>query len=562
MVTALGDRVIVELAVRDLGVIAELRLVLGPGMTALTGETGAGKTLVVDAIELLVGGRADPVLVRAGADEAWVEGRFVVDTAGAVSDGDGHHRGAGDEIVLARAVPRSGRSRAYIDGRLATAGELAALGAELVDLHGQHAHQSLLHAAAQRDALDRFGHVDLAPLQAARHDIRTILDELAAMGGDEGARARELDLLRYQVSDIDAVAITGPDEDTELERLEDALADATAHREAASGAVMLLSGDGGGDVPDAAASAADAVGSALALVAGRLPFASAEARLRALAAELSDVAGELRAAGEAIDEDPEHLARVRERRQLLHDLRRRYGETLADVLEEGERLRARLAELEDHDRRAAELDARLTVARDAEAVAAAKIAAARRDAAPLLAAEVQAHLAELALPKAQVEVAVGGDDPADEVELRLAANPGTAPLPLAKVASGGELARTMLALRLVLSAAPPTLVFDEVDAGVGGAAAVAVGRSLARLADQPHQVLVVTHLPQVAAYADAQVRVAKQSDESTTVARARVLDHPARVVELSRMLSGQPDSDAARVHAAELLATAAGERGG
>jgi DNA repair protein RecN (Recombination protein N) len=554
--------VILELAVRDLGVIAELRLVLGPGMTALTGETGAGKTLVVDAIELLVGGRADTVLVRAGADEAWVEGRFLVGAGGPVGDGHGSvARDGGDEIVLARAIPRSGRSRAYIDGRLATAGELAAVGAGLVDLHGQHAHQSLLHAAAQREALDRFGHVDLGPLQAARTEIRTILDELDRMGGDERARARELDLLRYQVADIDAAAITGPEEDAALERLEDELADATAHREAASGAVMLLTGDGVGEVPDVAASAADAVGSALALVAGRTPFGGAEARLRALAAELTDVAGELRAEGEAIDEDPERLARVRERRQLLHDLRRKYGETLADVLAEGDRLRARLAEVEDHDRRAAELDARLTVARAAEAEVAAKVAAARRDAAPVLAAEVQAHLAELALPKARVEVVVGGDDPADDVELRLAANPGTPPLPLAKVASGGELARIMLALRLVLSAAPPTLVFDEVDAGIGGAAAVAVGRALARLAGQPHQVLVVTHLPQVAAYADAQVRVDKQSDESTTVARVSVLDHPERVIELSRMLSGQPDSDAARVHAAELLATAATERG-
>ncbi|HEY6416156.1 MAG TPA: AAA family ATPase, partial [Acidimicrobiales bacterium] len=230
---------ILELSVRDLGVIAELRLLLGPGMTALTGETGAGKTLVVDAIELLVGGRADPMLVRSGADEAWVEGRFVR-PGGTRSDGDrGRDSGgdAGDEIVLARVIPRSGRSRAYIDGRLATAGELAHVGAELVDLHGQHAHQSLLHAAAQREALDRFGHVDLGPLQAARREIATVLDELGRMGGDERARARELDLLRYQVADIDAAAITGPDEDDELGRLEDELADATAHREAATGAV-------------------------------------------------------------------------------------------------------------------------------------------------------------------------------------------------------------------------------------------------------------------------------------------------------------------------------------
>jgi DNA repair protein RecN (Recombination protein N) len=229
------------------------------------------------------------------------------------------------------------------------------------------------------------------------------------------------------------------------------------------------------------------------------------------------------------------------------------------VIAEGDRLRARLTELEDHDRRAAELDAALAGARAVAADAAAGVAAARRAAAPLLAKQIQANLADLAMPKAVVAIEVGGDEPGDEVEVLLAANPGTPPLPLAKVASGGELARTMLALRLVLTDAPPTLVFDEVDAGIGGAAAVAVGRSLARLARE-HQVFVVTHLPQVAAYADAQVRVAKQSDEAATVADARLLDQGERVVELSRMLSGQPDSDAARVHAAELLATAAGER--
>ena len=220
---------LVELAVRDLGVIAELRLLLGPGMTAVTGETGAGKTMVVDAIELLVGGRADPLLVRAGADEAWVEGRFV--------RGD-------DEIVVARAVPRSGRSRAYLDGRLATVAELSETGAVFVDLHGQHAHQSLLHPSAQRDALDRFGRVDLEPLRAARRAVQALVDELATMGGDERSRARELDLVRYQVAEIDAAGITGPDENAELEALEDQLADAAAHRDAAAGAVELLSGDG------------------------------------------------------------------------------------------------------------------------------------------------------------------------------------------------------------------------------------------------------------------------------------------------------------------------------
>ena len=545
---------LVELAVRDLGVIAELRLVLGVGMTVVTGETGAGKTMVVDAIELLVGGRADPALVRTGAEEAWVEGRFV-------RGGTSHDtEDAPDEVVIARAIPRSGRSRAYIDGRLATAGELATLGALLVDLHGQHAHQSLLHPTAQRDALDRFADVDLAPLRSARVAVHDLLDELARLGGDDRARARELDLVRYQVEEIDAAALAGPDEDTELEAEEDLLSDAAAHREAAAGAIAALSGDGDATAADGPASAADAVGVAVAALAGRAPFAAAEARLRALAAELADASAELRAAGEAIDEDPERLEVVRQRRQLLHDLRRKYGETLAEVIAEGDRLRHRLAELEGHDERAAQLDAELTDARRAEAAAAADVASRRRAAAPDLASSIQGNLTELAMPKAIVEVAVEGDDPGDDVEVRLAANPGTPPLPLAKVASGGELARTMLALRLVLTDAPPTLVFDEVDAGIGGAAAVAVGRALARLGHE-HQVLVVTHLPQVAAFADAQVRVAKQSDDSSTVSSASVLSDDERVVELSRMLSGQPDSDAARTHAAELLASAAGERG-
>jgi DNA repair protein RecN (Recombination protein N) len=551
----LGRRaVLVELAVRDLGVIAELRLVLDGGMTVVTGETGAGKTMVVDAIELLVGGRADPMLVRTGADEAWVEGRFV-------RSGRGHEAPEmPDEVVIARAIPRSGRSRAYVDGRLATATELATVGALLVDLHGQHAHQSLLHPAAQRDALDRFGDIDLAPLRAARVAVHDLRDELAALGGDERARARELDLLRYQVDEIEAAAIAGPDEDDELEAQEDALADAAAHREAAAAAVTALSGAGEDAALDGVASAAGATGVALAAVAGRRPFAAAEERLRALVAEVVDVAAELRAGGEAIDEDPERLEQVRSRRQLLRELRRKYGETLADVMAEADRLRARLAELEGHDQRAGELEAELAAAREDEAAAATEVATARRAAAPGLAARIQENLVELAMPRALVTIDVGGDGPADDVEVRLAANPGTPPLPLAKVASGGELARTMLALRLVLTDAPPTLVFDEVDAGIGGQAAVAVGRALARLGRE-HQVLVVTHLPQVAAYADAQVRVAKQSDEVATVSHASVLDRGERVVELSRMLSGQPDSDAARVHAAELLASAAGERG-
>ena len=525
-----------ELVVRDLGVIAELSLVLGPGMTALTGETGAGKTLVVEAIELLVGGRADAVLVRPGAAEARVDGRFVVGE---------------DEVVLSRVVPASGRSRAYVDGRPVPVGALAEHGIRLVDLHGQHAHQSLLSTAVQRAALDRFGGVDLALLAASRARLATIDDALAALGGDARARAREIDLLRFQVQELEAAAVADPDEDAALEAEEEALADSTAHREAAVAAHVALADDGG---------AADAVGAALAAVAGRRPFAEIESRLRGVAAEVAEAASDVRAAGEAIEDDPERLTAIRERRQLLRELRRKYGESLADVVAYAEDARRRLDELEGHEQRATELERERHDALAAIAAAEATVARARRAAAPRLAEAVERNLRELAMPHARFEVAVGEADPGDDVTFLLSANPGEPALPLAKVASGGELARTMLAARLVLSEAPDTLVFDEVDAGIGGEAAVAVGRSLAALGGD-HQVLVVTHLPQVAAWADVQVAVVKEAAGGRTLAAARPVDGEDRVVELSRMLSGSPDSGTARSHAEELLASAAATKG-
>lgn len=523
-----------ELAVENLGVIDRLQLVLGPGMTALTGETGAGKTLLVEAVELLVGGRADPVLVGPAGDEAVVEGRFV--------RGD-------DEVVLRRVVPVDGRSRAYLDGRLATAGALAEAGRLLVDLHGQHAHQSLLAASSQRAALDRFGAVDLTPLQAARDELREVEAALAAIGGDDRARARELDLLRFQVDEIDAAAIAGPDEDEALEAEGDRLADAVAHREAAEAAAELLSGEGG---------ARDGLAAAQARLADRSPFAEAASRLVGLQADLEDVAAGLRAAGEAIEPDPERLAAVRERRHRLRELRRKYGDTLAEVLAFRDETAGRLGELEAHEERAGELDARRARADKAFGEAAADVGRARRAAAPDLAEAAVGRLRELAMPNARLAIEVGAD-PGDEVMIRFSANPGSAPQPLAKVASGGELARTMLALRLVTTEAPPTLVFDEVDAGIGGTTALALAAALAELGAE-HQVLVVTHLPQVAAFADAQVVIDKRVEGERTLTRARPVEGDERVVEVSRMLSGQPDSATAREHAGELLVDAAERR--
>ena len=529
---------LVELRVRDLGVIADLTLVLGPGMTALTGETGAGKTLLVEAIELLVGGKADPVLVRPGATEAIVEGRFVVDDV---------------ETVVTRTLPSagSGRSRATIDGGMATLAALAEAGASLVDLHGQHAHQSLLSPAVQRAALDLFAGVDHGPLQAARRELREIDDALESLGGDARSRARELDLLRFQIAELDAAELSDPDEDESLREDEERLADADAARAAAGAAHDALLEDGG---------AGDGIRSALAAIAGRGALAPIGERLLALQAELGDVGAELRSASESMESDPERLAVLRARRQQLRDLQKKYGDTLVEVIAFADEARARLEELESYEERVAELEQRQTAVREAGAAAAAAMATARRASAPRLAAAIEAHLRELALPRATVEVSVEGDGPADDVSILFAANAGEPRLPLTKVASGGELARTMLAARLVLSDAPATLVFDEVDAGIGGSAAVAVGRSLAALAAR-HQVLVVTHLPQVAAFADVQIAVDKVERGGRTVARAALLDDAGRVIELSRMLSGQPGSSTARDHAEELLASAARERG-
>jgi DNA repair protein RecN (Recombination protein N) len=525
-----------ELSVRNLGVIAELRLLLAPGMTALTGETGAGKTMLVEALELLVGGRADAALVRPGSDEATIEGRFIVDD---------------DEVVLTRVVPAVGRSRAYVNGRLAPASALAEWGARLVDLHGQHEHQSLLAPAVQREALDRFGDIDLSALVDARRQLADIEARLAELGGDDRSRARELDLVRFQVNELDAASLADPDEDDRLSVEEDELANAEAHRTAAVTALEALAGDGG---------AVDVLGNVLAVLADRAPFDAIEQRLRAVAAELTDTASELRAVGERIEDDPERLATVGDRRHLLADLRRKYGDSLAEVIEFAAQARQRLLELETHDVRAAELDREREPALKTIASEAKKVASARRAAAPLMAEEIQAHLVTLAMANASVGVSIGETDPGDEVAFLLAANPGSPQLPLAKVASGGELARAMLALRLVMlgrrdDSGPPTLVFDEVDAGIGGQAATAVGHALARLGGD-RQVLVVTHLPQVAAFADTQIAVTKLDDGSTTTASATVLVEDSRVVELSRMLSGSPDSDTAREHAAELLALA------
>jgi DNA repair protein RecN (Recombination protein N) len=521
-----------ELHVENLGVIAGLDVVLAPGLTVLTGETGAGKTMIVEAISLLVGQRADPDMIRPGAGELRVEGRLV---------------GAdGEEHVVARVVPRDGRSRAYIDGRLATVGQLADIAAGVIDLHGQHTHQGLLGVAAQREALDAYAGIDVAELRAVRGELADIEAQLAALGGDEASRARELDLVRFQVVELEAAALEDPDEDVRLDAEIDLLQDAEGSRAALAAATALLVDDD---------SALDVIGGAIAALGRRDALARHVDALRGIQQAVRDAADALRATAESTDGDPSRLAGLVERRALLFDLRRKYGGSIADIKNTLVSLRSREAELASHDERAGELDARRTATTARLAQVSAAVGAARRDGAAGLARAVQKVLRTLAMPHAEIriDIAPPATDPAgDGVQFMLRANPGGDHLPLAKVASGGELARTMLATRLVVGGAPPTMVFDEVDAGIGGEAAVAVADALAKLGAK-HQVLVVTHLAQVAARASTHLHVAKSVRNGETFAVATALSDDDRVTEIARMLSGDASAQAALDHARELL---------
>ncbi|HUY86695.1 MAG TPA: DNA repair protein RecN [Acidimicrobiales bacterium] len=534
-----------ELCATNLGVIEQIRVDFGPGLTALTGETGAGKTLVVDAIKLLTGSRSDSSVVRHGTESARVEGRF--------------HLPNGEELVLAREVPASGRSRSWTNGQMATASSLSADADGLIDLQGQHDHMTLLTADGQRDALDWYCKTDLSSLESARSEIAGIESAMRSMGGDPDERLREIDFLTYQIAELEKVGIGNLDEESNLQEEEESLAQANSNRQSAIQALLAI-GFGELDGIDPASmklSAIEAVSSALTFVSGHAPFRETEARLRNIGEELADIGRDLRLAMEDVREDPERLAEVRARRQLLFEVARKYGGTLQDARNYLDSARERLALIKSFDDEARQLEARRHEASEAFAAACRQVRSVRSQGAPMLAKAVESQLARLAMPKAQLDIQVGDDGAGDRVEFLLSSNPGEPPLPLGKVASGGELARTALAIRLVAGGGPSTLVFDEVDAGLGGEAALTVGRALADLANN-HQVIVITHLAQVAAFADHHLAVSKATQSGRTRTLVTPVDGDDRVTELSRMLSGHPDSDAARNHARELLAQGIG----
>ncbi len=543
-----------DLHIRDVGVIEDVAVELGPGLTVLTGETGAGKTLVVSALELLLGARADTDRVRAGADRAFVEGCVTPPPPGAadwLDDGD-------DTLVVAREVGGS-RSRARLGGRLAPVSALAEMLGDVVEIHSQTDTSRLSAPAVQRDMLDRSGGPDLAAAreayQAAYERWYAASAELAALVEGERDRAREVDRLRFELGEIDAVAPQAGEEDAleaELHRLEHAESLTQAARTAAA----ALAEEGG---------ARDALGAAVAAlreVAGvDEELTALTGRVEGLAAEGQDLAFDLAAYAEGLELDPARLSELRQRRGDLAALTRKYGPDAAAIAEYADQAREQLARLEGGDQRAAALSTEVAEAEAARDSAAQHLRDERRAAGERLADAVAGHLADLALPGAAMSVSVEPIEPAahgaDRVVFLLAANPGEPALPVGKAASGGERSRVALAVRLALADADatPVLVFDEVDAGVGGATALAVGEKLARLA-RGRQVLCVTHLAQLAAYADSHLVVEKASGEGRTTATVRRVDETERVTELSRMLSGEAGGAAATDHAAELLASA------
>ncbi|CAM5352322.1 DNA repair protein RecN [Streptomyces xanthochromogenes] len=566
--------------IRSLGVIDDAVVELSPGFTAVTGETGAGKTMVVTSLGLLLGGRADPALVRIGAKAAVVEGRIAL-RPGSSAVLRAEEAGAElDEgtLLVSRTVSAEGRSRAFLGGRSVPVGVLAELADELVAVHGQTDQQGLLRPARQREALDRYaGDAVAGPLAkyaGAYRRLRAVAVELEELITRARERAQEADLLRFGLDEIAAVEPL-PGEDAELAAEAERLGHAEALASAAALAHSALAGNP--EDPESVDGATLVAGAHRALESVRShdpALAALAERIGEVAILLGDVAGELAGYADDLDADPLRLAVVEERRAALTALTRKYGEDITAVLAWAQEGAARLTELDGDDDRIEQLTAERDGLRAELSVLAQELTDARTEAAARFAEAVTAELASLAMPHARVSFAVGqSEDPegvevggrtvaygptgADEVELLLAPHPGAPPRPIAKGASGGELSRVMLAVEVVFAGTDPvpTYLFDEVDAGVGGKAAVEIGRRLAKLAKSA-QVVVVTHLPQVAAFADRQLLVEKTNDGSVTRSGVTVLEGEDRVRELSRMLAGQEDSETARAHAEELLATA------
>jgi DNA repair protein RecN (Recombination protein N) len=585
--TTVGS-VLAEMRIQGLGVIEDALLELHPGFTVVTGETGAGKTMVVSGLHLLSGGRSEASKVRAGAPKAVVEGRFerisgeqateVVTGAGADIDEEGG-------VIALRSVGSDGRSRAHLGGRSVPVGVLAELAEQVLAVHGQNDQLRLLRPAEQRAVIDRFaGDAVAAPLadyREVRAEWHAVAAELAERTGRSRELAQQADLLRHGLTEIESVEpVAG--EDAELTEQIKRLAAVDELRAAGGAAHLAVSGTTEGDPDNPGALGLIGEARRRLAVAEDQVLRDLEPRLAEAAVLISEVGTELGDYLDGLDADPELLERVLARQAELKKLTRKYAADIDGVLAWAEDARQRLSTMDTSDEALAELAVRRDNLAAAVAKYAARVSEARTHAAAGLAESITGELAGLAMGQAEVEVTVrsrqaddddphalrvGGDlvhagpDGVDDVELLLRAHSGAPALPVHKAASGGELSRVMLAIEVVLTHADTvqTLVFDEVDAGVGGRAAVEIGRRLARLA-RSHQVLVVTHLPQVAAFADRHLVVDKGTAEGVTRSDVTVLAQSDRVLELARMLAGMDGTETGRAHAEELLASAEADK--
>ena len=559
---------LLELRIENLLLIERAELRLGKGLNAITGETGAGKTVLAHSLDLLMGGRARPQIVRPGAEEAWVEGAFEL-SDGLLEDPELAEIAArlppdAPEIVLGRRIGASGRTSAFVAGRSASAADLRALGSRLLSFYGQHEHRRLTLASAQREILDGFAgarHLELLEGYRAVHS-RTVRIErdLGELREREGSRARDLDLMRFELSEIEAAA-PDPGEEAALGSERERLRHAEGLRLAAAGALGALSGEddhGGG--ARAALAGAEA---GLASVDGVDPGLDALfERLRVAAVELDDVAADLRSYLDGIEAEPGRLEAVEERLDALDRLKRKHGGSIEAVLAHGRRCRAQIERLENAAGLAGALESELADAAEERARLADELTEGRRRAAKHLSERLARELAELAMEGARLEVAFQphpdgfGPNGVELAELMVATNPGMPTSPLKDAASGGELSRIMLALSGLASAgATRTLVFDELDAGVGGNTARAVGERLRRLAEK-RQVLCITHLPQVASLATAHFRIEKTTREAGALATVERVDGDELLAEIVRMLGAERGDAAASRHAKELLKAA------
>jgi DNA repair protein RecN (Recombination protein N) len=548
------------LSLRNLGVIDSAELELGLGFSVITGETGAGKTMVVTALGLLRGARADSGLVRTGSEQARVEAIVAVPAGSTVAELVDNAGGSVEDgvVVLSRALSAQGRSRAFVGGAAAPATLLSAITDELVAVHGQSDQFRLLRSSEQLTALDAFGGDSVATALAAYRPVhqrlRAVEERLTDLTLNQQERARELDELRHGLAEIGEVEPQAGEDDA-LRAEEGRLAHAEALMRAAHLAHEALAGESGAG-RDAVAAAAVALQEA----AGHDPVLDALTdRVRGIAVELDDVGTELSSYASGIDADPARLAGVQSRIAALTGLKRKFGPTLDDVLQWADKAAVRVGDLDLDDEAIAGLEQERQDLLDQAKQSAADLHQARAAAAARLESLIGEELTQLSMPSARLSVVVEPTDQlradgSDDVAFLFAANSGMDPRPLAKGASGGELSRVMLALEVVLAdrTTVPTLVFDEVDAGIGGKAAVEVGRRLAKLAETA-QVLAVTHLPQVAAFADSHFRVLKDDDGNVTSSTVVRLGGDDRIDELARMLAGQEDSAAAQAHARELL---------